>query len=48
MGLPLIVNLNMMDMAQGHGLEIDIAALETLGSPCSPTSMKKGQVRRRF
>jgi ferrous iron transport protein B len=44
MGLPLMVNLNMIDMAWRQGLEIDSAALETLlGVPVIPTSMKKGQ-----
>ncbi len=42
MGLPLIVNLNMMDVAWRQGLDIHGAALETLlGVPVVPTSMKK-------
>jgi ferrous iron transport protein B len=47
MGIPLVVNLNMMDIARKRGLEIDVAALERLlGVPVVATSMKKGHSKK--
>lgn len=44
MGLPLIVNLNMMDQAETRGLTIDTAALESrLGAPVVPTAMNRSR-----
>ncbi len=43
MGVPLVVDLNMMDMVAKEGLSIDVAALErALGVPVAATSMKSG------
>ena len=47
MGIPLIVDLNMMDVAHKRRLAINTAELENLlGVPVVPTSMKKGKGRQ--
>lgn len=47
MGLSLMVDLNMVDVAEKRGLPVDIAALEShLQVPVVATSMKRGQDRR--
>ena len=44
MGIPVIVALNMMDVAEGQGLQIDLAALERrLCVPVVPVIGRKGQ-----
>ncbi|TCP38862.1 ferrous iron transport protein B [Rhodovulum marinum] len=44
MGIPVIVALNMMDVAEGRGLQIDLAALEKrLCVPVIPVVGRKGQ-----
>ncbi|TCM84524.1 ferrous iron transport protein B [Rhodovulum steppense] len=44
MGMPVIVALNMMDVAEGRGLQIDLAALERrLCVPVVPVIGRKGQ-----
>jgi ferrous iron transport protein B len=43
MGAPVILNLNMMDVVEKRGMEIDIPALsKALGIPVVPTIMKSG------
>ena len=47
MGVPVVVNLNMMDVAKKRGFEIDSAMLEkSLGVPVVATSMKTGDGRK--
>ena len=47
METPLILNLNMMDVAQGRGQKIDAEKLSRrLGVPVLPTSMKTGQGKK--
>ncbi len=44
LGLPIILNLNMMDMAQDQGIKIDIARLsQALRVPVVPTSANQGK-----
>ena len=44
MEAPVILNLNMMDVAKSRGLEIDIETLSNrLGIPVVPTTMKNGR-----
>jgi ferrous iron transport protein B len=46
MGVPLLVDLNMIDAATKQGISIDAAVLErSLGVPVAETSMKTGQGR---
>lgn len=43
-GLPTVIALNMMDVAQDRGIEIDVAALsERLGVPVIPIRANRGQ-----
>ncbi|RSK30162.1 ferrous iron transport protein B [Hymenobacter metallilatus] len=43
MGLPTVLALNMMDVAEQHGVKIDIAALQQeLGVPIIPMNARKG------
>ncbi|GGG46165.1 ferrous iron transport protein B [Hymenobacter glacieicola] len=43
MGLPTVLALNMMDVAEQHGVRIDVAALqEELGVPIIPMNARKG------
>lgn len=47
MEIPLVINLNMMDVAERSGIKIDIAGLEQcLGLPVAPTSIKKGEGKK--
>ncbi len=44
MEAPVILNLNMMDVAKGRGMEIDVDTLSNrLGIPMVPTAMKSGR-----
>ncbi|MFW6333023.1 MAG: ferrous iron transport protein B [Thermodesulfobacteriota bacterium] len=44
MEIPVVLNLNMMDVAEKRGMEIDVQTLsERLGIPVVPTSMKSGR-----
>ncbi|RPD46351.1 ferrous iron transport protein B [Hymenobacter sediminis] len=43
MGLPAVLALNMMDVAEQHGVKIDVSALqEELGVPIIPMNARKG------
>ena len=47
MEIPVILNLNMMDVAEKRGMDIDIEALsERLGVPVVPTTMKNGRGKK--
>ena len=47
MEIPLILNLNMMDIVKSRGQEIDAEKLsKRLGVPVQPTSMKSGQGKK--
>jgi ferrous iron transport protein B len=47
MRVPVVLNLNMMDVVKHRGIHIDVGALEEqLGIPVVPTSMKAGQGKR--
>jgi len=47
MGIPLIIDLNMLDMANGRGFKIDTAKLsQQLGVPVIPTVANKGKGRK--
>ena len=47
MEVPLILDLNMMDVAKGRGIDIDSQRLSArLGVPVLPTSMKTGQGKK--
>ncbi len=49
MEVPLILDLNMMDIAEGRGLQIDERKLsEALGVPVVPTSMRSGRGKKRL
>jgi len=44
LGVPVVLALNMMDLAQKHGLEIDVEKLsKSLGIPVVPTVARTGQ-----
>ena len=44
LNVPIIVLLNMMDVAEQHGMTVDVAALqERLGCPVLPISLRKDQ-----
>lgn len=47
MQVPLVLNLNMMDVAEGRGLEIDTKELSRqLGVPVVPTAIKTGRGKK--
>jgi len=47
MGIPLVIDLNMMDVAKNRGLEIDIYELsKKLGVPVIPTTGNKGKGKK--
>lgn len=47
MEVPLIIDLNMMDIAEGRDIRIDAGKLsETLGVPVIPTSMRSGRGKK--
>ncbi|MEA1995630.1 MAG: ferrous iron transport protein B [Campylobacterota bacterium] len=47
MGIPLIIDLNMVDMANGRGFKIDTAKLsQQLGVPVVPTVANKGKGKK--
>ncbi len=47
MDIPLLFELNMMDVAEGRGLKIDVNRLsERLNLPVVPTSIKKGKGKK--
>lgn len=47
MEIPVILNLNMMDLAEKRGIAIDVDRLsERLGVPVIPTAMKSGQGKK--
>lgn len=47
MEIPIVVNLNMMDVAHRRGIEIDFDCLERLlGAPVVPTTIKKGKGKK--
>lgn len=49
MGLPLLINLNMMDVAEQQGLQLDVKKLEQfLQTPVVATSMKNRRDARRL
>ena len=49
MGMPVCIALNMMDVAEGRGIRIDIARLsELLGVPVIPTVARSGKGKRKL
>jgi ferrous iron transport protein B len=47
MGVPLVVDLNMMDVAEKRGIDIDTQELSRqLGAPVVPTAIKKGRGKK--
>ena len=47
MGVPLVVDLNMMDVAERRGIDIDTQELSRqLGAPVVPTAIKKGRGKK--
>ncbi|MCG8686858.1 MAG: ferrous iron transporter B, partial [Desulfobacterales bacterium] len=49
MEIPVVLNLNMMDLAENRGMAIDDKALsKSLGIPVVPTSMKQGKGKKQL
>lgn len=47
MAVPVVLNLNMMDVVKNRGIQIDVEALEKqMGIPVVPTTMKSGRGKK--